>query len=145
MYFSFLFLTFMSGITTGFLGRYIGVTGAHIIAVLCLASSALLSLLCLYEVAICNSPVTIDLGSWIDIGYLHVSWSFLFDTLSITLLSCVLIVSTCVHLFSVDYLGHDPHQQRFMSYLSFFTFFMLILVAANNYLVLFVGWFPFSA
>ena len=52
----------------------------------------------------------------------------------------VLVISTLVHLFSVDYMAGDPHQQRFFSYLSLFTFFMLILVTGGNYLVMFVGW-----
>jgi len=51
----------------------------------------------------------------------------------------VLIVSSLVHIFSVSYMGEDPHIQRFFSYLSMFTFFMLILVAGDNYLVMFVG------
>lgn len=139
MYLSFLFLTFASGLISGLLGRKIGATGAHFIAISCLSIATIISIMCLYEVSLCNSPVTIDLGSWIDIGYFNVTWSFLFDSLSMSLLACVLFVSTFVHLFSVDYLAADPHQQRFFSYLSFFTFFMLILVAANNYLVLFVG------
>lgn len=52
----------------------------------------------------------------------------------------VLVVSSLVHIFSVDYMGTDPHNQRFFSYLSMFTFFMLILVAGDNYLVMFLGW-----
>lgn len=52
----------------------------------------------------------------------------------------VLVVSSLVHIFSVDYMASDPHNQRFFSYLSMFTFFMLILVAADNYLIMFVGW-----
>lgn len=52
----------------------------------------------------------------------------------------VLVVSSLVHIFSVDYMSSDPHNQRFFSYLSMFTFFMLILVAGDNYLVMFVGW-----
>ena len=51
----------------------------------------------------------------------------------------VLVVSSLVHIFSVDYMASDPHNQRFFSYLSMFTFFMLILVAADNYLIMFVG------
>jgi NADH-ubiquinone oxidoreductase chain 5 len=53
----------------------------------------------------------------------------------------VLIVSSLVHIFSVSYMGEDPHIQRFFSYLSMFTFFMLILVAGDNYLVMFVGFY----
>lgn len=52
----------------------------------------------------------------------------------------VLIVSALVHVFSIDYMGADPHNQRFFSYLSIFTFFILILVTGDNYLIIFVGW-----
>lgn len=53
----------------------------------------------------------------------------------------VLIVSSLVHFYSIGYMSHDPHNQRFFSYLSLFTFMMVILVTGNNYLLLFVGWF----
>ena len=52
----------------------------------------------------------------------------------------VLVVSSLVHIFSVDYMAADPHNQRFFAYLSMFTFFMLVLVAGDNYLIMFVGW-----
>jgi NADH-ubiquinone oxidoreductase chain 5 len=52
----------------------------------------------------------------------------------------VLIISSLVHLYSIEYMSHDPHNQRFFSYLSLFTFMMILLVTAENYLIMFVGW-----
>merc|ERR1712024_299630 len=64
----------------------------------------------------------------------------MFDSLTVTMCCVVTFVSTLVHLYSVEYMSNDPHLPRFMSYLSLFTFFMLILVTADNYIQLFVGW-----
>ena len=123
----------------GLLGRKIGVTGAHIITTGCLASSALLAIVAFYEVGLCGSPVSIELFSWIDSEFMLVQWGFLFDALTVSMLLPVLIVSSLVHLYSISYMEADPHNQRFFSYLSMFTFFMLILVAGDNYLIMFIG------
>ena len=63
----------------------------------------------------------------------------MFDRLTVSMLLPVLVVSSMVHVYSISYMSEDPHNQRFFSYLSMFTFFMLILVAGDNYLILFVG------
>lgn len=65
----------------------------------------------------------------------------MFDSLTVSMLLPVLVVSSMVHVYSISYMSADPHNQRFFSYLSMFTFFMLILVAGDNYLILFVGLF----
>nr|UHB41884.1 NADH dehydrogenase subunit 5 [Apiotrichum gracile] len=140
MYLSILALPLFGSATAGLLGRKLGVTGAHIITTGCLMLSALLSLVAFYEVGLSNSPVSIELFSWIDSESLLVQWGFLFDSLTVSMLLPVLIVSSLVHLYSISYMAEDPHNQRFFSYLSMFTFFMLVLVAGDNYLILFVGW-----
>lgn len=140
MYLSILALPFFGSRVAGLLGRKIGVTGRHIITTGCLMVSALLSLVAFYEVALCSSPVTIELFNWFDSESLLIDWAFLFDSLRVSMLLPVLIVSSLVHLYSISYMAGDPHNQRFFSYLSMFTFFMLVLVAGNNYLILFVGW-----
>jgi proton-translocating NADH-quinone oxidoreductase chain L len=71
---------------------------------------------------------------------LHASWGFMFDSLTVIMLITVTTVSFMVHLYSVGYMGEDPHVQRFMSYLSLFTFFMLMLVTADNFVQMFLGW-----
>lgn len=140
MYLSILALPLFGSATAGLLGRKLGVTGAHIITTGCLMSSALLALVAFYEVRLCNSPVSIELLNWIDSESLLVQWGFLFDSLTVSMLLPVLVVSSLVHLYSISYMAEDPHNQRFFSYLSMFTFFMLVLVAGDNYLILFVGW-----
>ena len=87
-----------------------------------------------------NIPVSIEVFRWIDSESLNVWWGFHFDSLTVSMLIPVLIVSSLVHIYSIGYMGNDPHNQRFFSYLSLFTFMMVILVTANNYLLMFVGW-----
>ena len=67
-------------------------------------------------------------------------WGFHFDSLTVSMLIPVLIVSSVVHIYSIGYMSHDPHNQRFFSYLSLFTFMMIILVTADSFLLMFVGW-----
>lgn len=75
-----------------------------------------------------------------DSEILTVHWAMLFDSLTVSMLLAVLVVSSLVHLFSTDYMATDPHNQRFFAYLSLFTFFILVLVTGSNYPVLFLGW-----
>jgi len=140
MYLTILILPLLGSIISGLFGKKIGVTGSHIVTISCLILSSILSSVAFYEVILCESPVYIYITSWVDSEVLNISWEFLFDSLSVAMLIPVLFISTLVHLFSVDYMSGDPHNQRFFSYLSLFTFFMLILVTGANYLVMFVGW-----
>ena len=64
----------------------------------------------------------------------------MFDSLTVSMCVVVTFISFLVHLYSTEYMSHDPHLPRFMSYLSLFTFFMLILISADNFLQMFVGW-----
>ena len=93
-----------------------------------------------YEVGLSNSFVFIKLVKWIDSDLLQVDWGFLFDSLTVVMCCVITFISFLVHLYSTEYMSHDPHLPRFMSYLSLFTFFMLILVTADNYVQMFVGW-----
>jgi NADH-ubiquinone oxidoreductase chain 5 len=140
MYLSILILPLLGSIASGFLGRKIGVTGAHIITCSCLTISSILATIAFYEVGICGSPVSITLLNWVDSEFMYISWEFLFDQLTVSMFIPVLYISTLIHIFSTDYMSEDPHNQRFFSYLSLFTFFMLLLVSGANYFVMFVGW-----
>jgi proton-translocating NADH-quinone oxidoreductase chain L len=124
----------------GLLGRRIGSKGAGIITTGSIVISALLAWIIFYEVAINGSPTYLFLYNWIDIGYFNVNFGLLFDTLTATMLIVITSISALVHLYSTEYMSTDPHLPRFMSYLSLFTFFMLILVTADNFLQLFIGW-----
>ena len=139
MYLSILFLPLLGSLVSGLLGRKIGVTGSHIITCSSLGLTSVMATIAFYEVGICGSPVSIYLTSWIDSELMSVSWGFLFDSLTVSMLIPVLFVSTLVHIYSISYMGEDPHNQRFFSYLSLFTFFMLVLVAGDSYLTMFIG------
>lgn len=140
MYLTIIILPLLSSIVSGFFGRKVGVTGSHLIACISVVLTTLLSIVGFFEVGINNISVYIKLFSWIDSESLNVSWGFVFDSLTVSMLIPVLIVSSLVHIYSIGYMSHDPHNQRFFSYLSLFTFMMIILVTSNNYLLMFVGW-----
>lgn len=140
MYLSILILPLLGSTVSGFMGRKIGVTGSHIITCTSLIISSILATIAFYEVGICGSPVSINLLSWIDSELMYISWEFLFDQLTVSMFIPVLYISSLIHIFSIDYMSEDPHNQRFFSYLSLFTFFMLLLVSGANYFVMFVGW-----
>jgi NADH-ubiquinone oxidoreductase chain 5 len=140
MYLSILFLPLTASFVAGFLGRKLGSTGAQIITISSLIITSVFVVIAFYEVGICGSPVYIQLPSWIDTGLLNVSWGFSFDSLSVVMLIPILIVSTFVQIYTVDYMKEDPHKQRFFSYLTLFSFFMILLVTADNYLLMFLAW-----
>jgi NADH:ubiquinone oxidoreductase subunit 4 (subunit M) len=140
MYITIVFLPFWGAILSGLYGRALGVKGVHIINVSCLLITTLLAFIAYYEVVLCNSPVSVELFSWINSEHLKISWGFYFDQLTVNMLIPVLIVSLLVHVYSIGYMGEDPHQQRFFSYISLFTGLMLVLVTGNNFLVMFLGW-----
>nr|YP_010697849.1 NADH dehydrogenase subunit 5 [Phellinidium ferrugineofuscum]WCF76810.1 NADH dehydrogenase subunit 5 [Phellinidium ferrugineofuscum] len=140
MYLSIIFLPFLGSLVSGLMGRKVGVTGAHFITCACLILASLLATISFYEVGICGSPVSINLINWVDSEFLSISWEFLFDQLTVSMFIPVLYISSLIHIYSIDYLSSDPHNQRFFSYLSLFTFFMLLLASGANYFVMFVGW-----
>jgi NADH-ubiquinone oxidoreductase chain 5 len=140
MYLTLLILPFLGSLAAGLRGRTLGSTGSQLVATTCLALSTILAFVAFYEVALCRSPVTVTIAPWIDLGNLSASWSFSFDDLTVAMLLPVLSVSTCVHIYSMSYMAHDPHTQRFFSYLSLFTGSMLVLATSDSYLLMFVGW-----
>ena len=140
MYISILTLPLLGSIVSGLLGRKLGVTGAHIITCTCLILSSILATVAFYEVGVCGSPASIYLLNWVDSELMSISWEFLFDQLTVSMFIPVLYISSLIHIFSTNYMAEDPHNQRFFSYLSLFTFFMLLLVSGANYFVMFVGW-----
>jgi proton-translocating NADH-quinone oxidoreductase chain L len=140
MYLLIVLLPLIGSLTAGFFGRFIGSQGATLITPICVFISFLFSCTAFYEVALCQSPCSFKLFSWINSEMMDFHWGFLFDSLTVVMLIVVTCVSTIVHLYSIGYMEMDPHLPRFMSYLSLFTFFMLILVTADNLIQMFVGW-----
>lgn len=140
MYLSIIILPLLGSIVSGFFGRKIGVTGSRILGCLCIIATTILAIVSFFEVGFNNNPVSISLFKWLDNESFNMAWNFQFDSLTVSMLIPVLIISSLVHFYSIGYMSHDPHNQRFFSYLSLFTFMMIILVTGNNYLVMFVGW-----
>ena len=135
-----LFLPLLASITSGFFGKIIGDRNSEIITSLFVSISAFLSLLLFYEVIVNKYENNLVISTWINSGSLNVNWSIKIDALSSVMLVVVTLVSSLVHIYSIGYMSHDPHKPRFMAYLSLFTFAMLTLVTADNFLQLFFGW-----
>ena len=140
MYLAIIVLPLLGSIISGFFGRKIGVHGAQIITCSSVVVTTIMAILAFIEVGLNNIPVSIKLFRWIDSESLNIIWGFHFDSLTVSMLIPVLIVSSLVHIYSIGYMSNDPHNQRFFSYLSLFTFMMIVLVTANNFLLMFVGW-----
>lgn len=140
MYLSIIVLPGIAALLAGFFGRFLGPKGSSLITTTLVGITCFLSLTSLYEVGILGSVCEIKLAKWIESDLLEADWGFLFDSLTVSMLVIITSISTLVHLYSIDYMSEDPHLPRFMSYLSFFTFLMIILVTADNYLQMFVGW-----
>jgi NADH-ubiquinone oxidoreductase chain 5 len=140
MYLSIIFLPLLGAFIAGFFGRLIGKQGATIVTTFSVFLSSVFSLLAFYEVILCHSVCSFKLFTWMESNSLIISWGFLFDALTVTMLVVVTFISTLVHLYSISYMSEDPHLPRFMAYLSLFTFFMLMLISADNYVQMFLGW-----
>nr|YP_665648.1 NADH dehydrogenase subunit 5 [Nephroselmis olivacea]AAF03175.1 NADH dehydrogenase subunit 5 [Nephroselmis olivacea] len=140
MYLVIILLPFLGFSLAGGFGRLLGFRGAALLTTSCVMMSFILSCIAFYEVALCASPCYIQLAPWFHSEMFDASWGFLFDSLTVVMLVVVTSVSSLVHLYSISYMGEDPHLPRFMSYLSIFTFFMLMLVTADNFIQMFLGW-----
>src|SRR5487761_313744 len=134
------FLPLIAAFIAGFFGRWIGDRGAQLVTCLALVAAAVLGAIVVWGVAFGGHPRTIELLTWINAGDLQVHWALRYDTLSAVMVAMVTLVSAMVHIYSVGYMAHDKSVPRFMSYLSLFTFSMLMLVTSNNFVQLFFGW-----
>jgi len=130
----------MASLVAGFGGRYLGHRGAALVTTTSAALTALLSMTAFYEVALGGSSCSVALAPWFVSDLFQAQWGFYYDTLTVVMLVVVTLVSSLVHLYSVGYMSEDPHLPRFMSYLSIFTFFMIMLVTGDNFVQLFFGW-----
>ena len=135
-----LFLPLLSFIISGFFGKYLGDRISEIITSLFVSISAVLALIVFYYVITQGYENNIVIASWFHSGSLNVNWSVKVDALSAVMLVVVTLISSLVHIYSIGYMSRDPHKTRFMAYLSLFTFAMLTLVTADNFLQLFFGW-----
>ena len=129
----------LGAIVAGLFGRYVGRAGAHWVTISGVAAALLASLFVLSDVLsgnTFNGPVY----TWAEVAGLRFEVGFLIDSLSATMMVVVTSVSLAVHVYTIGYMRDDPGYQRFFSYISLFTFAMLMLVMSNNFLQLFFGW-----
>jgi len=134
-------LPLLGAIVAGLFGKVVGRAGAHTVTIAAVAVSCGLSLLVWKDLvwggaAVYNGPVY----TWLVSDGIHFQVGFLIDRLSALMMVVVTFVSLCVHVYTVGYMADDPGYQRFFSYISLFTFSMLMLVMSNNFMQLFFGW-----
>ena len=140
IYVAIVFLPLIAAAIAGLLGRLIGDRGAQVVTCSAVALSAILSGWVFFQFANGADKVIVPLSRWMIAGTFDVNWSLRIDALTAVMLVVVNSVSCMVHIYSIGYMSHDKSIPRFMSYLSLFTFFMLMLVTANNLVQLFFGW-----
>ena len=140
MYTAIVFLPLLGSAIAGLFGRFIGTRASGLVTTLLLFISAALSCYAFYDVAFLGHGQVVRIAQWITSGDFEADWALRIDTLTAVMLVVVTGVSSLVHLYSIGYMHDDPSQPRFFSYLSLFTFAMLMLVTANNFLQMFFGW-----
>ena len=128
------------GAIIGYLGGSLIKYFSEIVTSLLVSISAVLSILLFWNGIQNNTYGNYKIFEWISSGNFIANWSINIDPLSSIMLVVVTFVSALVHIYSIGYMSHDPHKPRFMSYLSLFTFSMLVLVVSDNFLQLFFGW-----
>ena len=124
-------------------GRQIGDRAAQAVTILCMVLATICGVSAFISLVYGGgAPGVVTLGTWVSSGDFTVSWALRFDTLSAVMVAMVTFVATLIHIYSVGYMGHEPHGTvyRFFSYLSLFTFAMLMLITSDNLLQLFFGW-----
>ena len=131
----------VGAVIAGLFGRAIGRSGAHRVTILAVAVSTVLSVFAYYDVVVAGNPgFNGTVYTWGAVGDLEIAVGFLIDELSVTMMAVVTFVSLMVHIYTIGYMRDDPGYQRFFSYISLFTFAMLMLVMSNNFMQLFFGW-----
>jgi len=133
------FAPLVGAIVAGLFGKAIGRAGAHWVTILGVAISFICSVLVMQDV-LAGNTFNGTLYTWMEAGGLKLEIGFLVDRLTAIMMIVVTFVSLMVHIYTIGYMAEDPGYQRFFSYISLFTFSMLMLVMANNFLQLFFGW-----
>ena len=131
----------LGSIVAGLFGRQVGRAGAHWVTILGVATSCALSFWVLYQlVGQGATPFNENLYTFFQVGNYEAHVGFMIDKLTAMMMVVVTFVSLLVHIYTIGYMSEDPGYQRFFSYISLFTFSMLMLVMSNNFLQLFFGW-----
>ena len=134
------FLPLLGSIIAGFFGRKLGDKFSLYLTSSLLIISMVLGWYEFFQLSNNHFDQTYPLMTWINVGDFNVVWSFRYDMLSAVMIIVITTVSAMVHVYSIGYMSHDNSKPRFMSYLSLFTFAMLMLVTADNLIQLFFGW-----
>ncbi len=140
MYEAIVFLPLIGSLIAGLFGRRMGDRPTEIMTSAFVGLAALLSWVAFVRVGLGHHDTHEVVANWFVVGDLKIDWAFRIDTLTAVMLVVVTTVSTVVHVYSIGYMAHDPHQPRFFAYLSLFTFAMLMLVTADNLVQMFFGW-----
>ena len=135
-----IFLPLFGAVIAGLFGRVIGARGAQLVTCGAMGVAAVLAIVVFVQVVLQGETATIVLFDWFASGDLDVDWLLRFDELTGVMVFVVCVVSFLIHVYSIGYMERDPHVPRFFAYLSLFTFFMLALVSADNFLQMFFGW-----
>jgi NADH-quinone oxidoreductase subunit L len=130
----------VGAVVAGFFGKAIGRRGAHTVTILGVLLSFIGSAMVLKQVAVDGARFNATVYEWMVVGGLKMEIGFLVDGLTAMMMAVVSFVSLMVHIYTIGYMEEDPGYQRFFSYISLFTFSMLMLVMSNNFLQLFFGW-----
>jgi NADH-quinone oxidoreductase subunit L len=130
----------VGAIAAGLFGRAVGRVGAHSITILGVLIALIISLMTLHAVVMEGAHFNATIYEWMRLGTLSMEIGFLVDGLTAMMMCVVTFVSLMVHIYTIGYMKDDPGYQRFFSYISLFTFAMLMLVMSNNFLQLFFGW-----
>ena len=139
MYITIISSSLLSSLFVGLLGKWLGRQASIYISILSLLILLLLSIIINYEILLNHNIILVNLYEFFRIGNVSLEIGFLFDALTSLMLLVVICISSLVHIFTAGYMSHDPYIIRFYSYLSLFTFFMIILVTSDNFFQLFVG------
>ncbi len=129
----------LGALLAGLFGRRLGDRGAQLVTCGLMVVSATCSVIGLF-LYLGDPAFKVPVLRWVDVGGLEVDWALRVDTLSTVMMFVVSFVSCFIHIYSIGYMAHDPSVPRFMSYLSLFTFMMLMLVTSDNLLQLYFGW-----
>jgi NADH-quinone oxidoreductase subunit L len=140
MYSAIVFLPLLGALIAGLFGRLIGDRAAQWVTTGALLLAALLSCIAFGRLIAGHEVGDIEVMRWFSSGTFEVPWALRFDALSVVMCLVVTVVSGMVHVYSWGYMSHDKSIARFFSYLSLFTFFMLMLVTSNNFVQMFFGW-----
>ena len=131
----------LGSILAGLFGRGIGRAGSHSVTILGVAASCAMSAYVLWQlVGQGAAPFNENVYTWFQVGGVEAHVGFMVDKLTAMMMVVVTFVSLLVHIYTIGYMHEDDGYQRFFSYISLFTFSMLMLVMSNNFLQLFFGW-----